>query len=150
VAETVAYSLSRELLPLLQNERFVLLATIDKDTGSPYISAISWVFAPDEKTIRFACDSRARIVQNVLHKPDVAVTLFACGSVYTIIGEASVREERMENVPLKLSLLEIAIKEVRDVMFYGSRISVEPQYEKTYNKHAAQRLDQQVMEALRK
>ena len=56
----------------------------------------------------------------------------------------------MEEVPLKLAMVEITIEAVRDVMFYGSRISVEPQYEKTYDKKAAAKLDNQVMTALRK
>jgi hypothetical protein len=34
-------------------------------------------------------------------------------------------------------------------MFYGSKISVEPEYEKTYNKIAAEKLDHQVMTALK-
>jgi hypothetical protein len=47
-------------------------------------------------------------------------------------------------------LVEISIKEVRDVMFYGSKIITEPQYDKTYDKVAAERLDKQVMEAMKK
>ncbi len=35
-------------------------------------------------------------------------------------------------------------------MFYGSKISSEPAYEKTYDKNAADRLDRQVIEAMRK
>jgi hypothetical protein len=38
---------------------------------------------------------------------------------------------------------------VRDVMFYGSKIVVEPQYDKTYDKNAAAKLDAQVMDAMR-
>jgi hypothetical protein len=36
------------------------------------------------------------------------------------------------------------------VMFYGSKIAVEPRYEKTYDAEAAGKLDRQVMEALKK
>jgi hypothetical protein len=35
-------------------------------------------------------------------------------------------------------------------MFYGSKIVTEPQYDKTYDKNAAARLDTQVMEAMKK
>lgn len=149
MAETVAHSLSEELFGLLQKERYVLLATIDHETGAPAVSAISWVFAPDKERVRFAVDSRSRIIANVQKHPDVVLTLIGAGSTYAINGKARVAVERMEDVPLKLAMVEVAIETVRDVMFYGSRISVEPQYEKTYNESAAAKLDSQVMAALR-
>lgn len=150
MAETVAQSLSDELLPLLKKERFVLLATVDKDTGAPNVSAISWIYAPTETIIRVAVDNRSRIVANIQNNPDVVITLFGAGSVFSIAGKAAVVEEKMEGVPLKLAMIEIAVQEVRDVMFYGSRISQEPQYEKTYDANAASKLDNQVMTALKK
>lgn len=150
MAETVANSLNEQLLPLLQKERFVLLTTIDKDTGGPNTSAISWVYAPNELTISFAVDNRSRIVENINDNKLVTLTLIGAGSVFSIAGEATVEAEKMEDVPLKLAKITVQIKEVRDVMFYGSRISAEPQYEKTYNKQAAAKLDEQVMTALKK
>ncbi len=150
MAETVAHSLSEELFALLQQERFVMLGTIDHESGAPTLSAISWVFAPNPQTIRFAVDSRSRIIANVAKEPKVVLNLIGAGSTYAINGKAKVAVERMEDVPLKLAMIEVAIESVRDVMFYGSRISVEPQYEKTYDKNAAAKLDSQVMAALRK
>lgn len=150
MAETVSHSLSQELHALLQQERFILLGTIDHVSGAPASSAISWVYAPDHETVRIALDSRSRIIENVRKHPGVVLTLLGAGSAYAINGKAQVAVERMEEVPLKLSMLEVKIEAVRDIMFYGSRLSVEPQYEKTYDKNAAAKLDQQVMSALRK
>ncbi|GAB7387684.1 pyridoxamine 5'-phosphate oxidase family protein [Bacillaceae bacterium] len=149
MSEIVAQSLSEELLPLLQKERLVLLSTIDKETGAPTVSAISWVYAPNAAAVRFAVDNRSRIVENVKQHKDVVICLFGAGSVYAISGEATVVSERMEGVPLKLAAIEVKIRAVRDVMFYGSRISVEPEYEKTYDPKAAAKLDNQVMTALK-
>ncbi len=149
MAETVAQSLSQELMPLLQKERFMILSTIDHETGSPSVSAISWVYAPHPNSVRFAVDNRSRIVQNVQSHPGVTLTLIGNGSVYAIVGKATIAKERMEDVPLKLAMVEVEIEAVRDVMFYGSRISVEPAYEKTYDAKAAAKLDQQVLNALK-
>jgi hypothetical protein len=80
----------------------------------------------------------------------VVLNLIANESTYSIQGQASVKAERLEEVPLKLALIEIQISEVRDVMFYGSKIVTEPKYDKTYDKNAAARLDKQVMDAMRK
>lgn len=150
VAETVAHTLSEELFSLLQQERFVTLGTIDHATGAPALASISWVLAVNHQTIRFAIDNRSRVLANLKKEPRVVLHLIGAGSSYAISGRARVHTERMEGVPLKLAMVEIAIEAVRDIMFYGSRISVEPQYEKTYDKNAAAKLDQQVMAALRK
>ena len=44
---------------------------------------------------------------------------------YSISGDAKViQEEKLKGVPLKLALMQLDINEVRDVMFYGSKITV--------------------------
>lgn len=150
MAETVSQTLSEELFSLLQQERFLSLSTIDHETGGPAISSISWVYAPSHDLIRFAVDNRSRIISNIQNDPRVALHLIGAGSSYAISGKARVAIDRMSDVPLKLALIEMKIEMVRDIMFYGSRISIEPQYEKTYDKKAAAKLDEQVMTALKK
>jgi len=146
----VEAKLIQPLYDQLQSERFVTLATIDFETGGPNVSAVSWILASDEDTILFAVDNRSRIIQNIQQNNQVVVNLIANESTYSISGQASVIQEKLEEVPLKLALVQINIAEVRDVMFYGSKIVVEPQYDKTYDKVAAARLDKQVMDAMRK
>lgn len=142
--------LIKPLYDELQKERFVTLATVDYESGAPNVSAISWIFAKDEETIYFAIDNKSRIIQNITHNNKVVINLIANESTYSIQGEASLKEERLQDVPLKLALIELRIQEVRDVMFYGSKIITEPQYDKTYDKNAAARLDKQVMDAMKK
>ncbi|MFV8827000.1 pyridoxamine 5'-phosphate oxidase family protein [Alkalihalobacterium sp. APHAB7] len=142
--------LTEELLPLLQSERFVTIATVDHETGTPNVNAISWVFAPTQEKVRFAVDNRSRIIENINNHSGVTLNLIGNGSTYSIVGDATVIKEKMDDVPLKLALVEINIKEVRDVMFYGSRIAVEPKYEKTYDANAAAKLDSQVMDSMKK
>lgn len=149
MAETIT-ALSEQLFSLLKKEKFVLLNTIDAETGYPNSNAISWVYAPDPEKLRFAVDKRSRIIANITANPLVTATFFGAGSVNAIYGKASVVIEMLENVPIKLACIDIRIDSIRDAMFYGSRISVEPEYEKTYDKRAAEKLDGQVMEAMRK
>ncbi len=150
MANQVEPTLTTSLFENLQKERFVTIATIDHETAGPSLSAISWVFAPNQESVRFAVDNRSRIVQNILKNPLIVLNLIANESTFAIYGEASIKIEKLEEVPLKLSLIEISVKEVRDVMFYGSRISVPPKYEKTYDAEAAAKLDRQVMNAIKK
>ncbi|WML49389.1 pyridoxamine 5'-phosphate oxidase family protein [Neobacillus sp. PS3-34] len=150
MANQVEPKLIEPLLNELQKEKFVTLATIDHETGGPNVSAISWVIAKDESTIYFSVDNRSRIVQNISQNNKIVLNVIANESTYSISGQAAVKEEKLSGVPLKLALIELKINEVRDVMFYGSKITVEPQYDKTYDKDAAARLDKQVMDAMKK
>ncbi len=150
MANQIEPILTDELFHILQKERFVTVATVDFETGGPNVSAISWVFAPNKTTIRFAVDNRSRIIQNINANQRIVLNLFGSESIYSISGSATVKIEKLAEVPLKLALVEIQIQEVRDVMFYGSKISIEPQYEKTYDKQAADKLDNQVMTAMKK
>ena len=43
----------------------------------------------------------------------------------------------MNGIQLPLALIKLNIKEVRDVMFYGSKITIQPEYDKTYDLEAA-------------
>ncbi|MCD8502634.1 MAG: pyridoxamine 5'-phosphate oxidase family protein [Bacillaceae bacterium] len=150
MAKQVEQMLTEDLYLLLQKERFVTIATVDHETKGPNINAISWVYAPDRQTIRFAVDSRSRIVHNIKGNPAIVLNLIGNGSAFAINGNAILKEEKLNDVPLKLSLIEIVVKEVRDVMFYGSKIVEGPTYEKTYDAQAAEKLDSQVMGALQK
>ncbi|GEL08611.1 pyridoxamine 5'-phosphate oxidase family protein [Salisediminibacterium halotolerans] len=150
MANRVENELTEELLPLLQEERYVTVATVDHETGGPNVNAISWVYAMDSKRIRFAVDNRSRIVENLRKQPRITLTMIGGGSTYSITGTSEVIQESMDDVPLKLALIEVAIEEVRDVMFYGSRITAEPKFEKTYDKEAADKLDKQVADAMKK
>ncbi|ADU30905.1 pyridoxamine 5'-phosphate oxidase family protein [Evansella cellulosilytica] len=149
MANRVEATLTDELLPILRKEQYVTLGTTDHENGGPNINAISWVYAQDKKSIRFAVDNRSRIVENIRKSPIVTVTLIGAGSTYAITGNAHILLEKIEGVPLKLALIEIKITEVRDVMFYGARITEGPKYEKIYDKEAAEKLDTQVMEAMK-
>jgi nitroimidazol reductase NimA-like FMN-containing flavoprotein (pyridoxamine 5'-phosphate oxidase superfamily) len=149
MAETIT-ALSEQQLSQLQKEKLVLLATIDAESGFPSVSAISWVYADSETNIRFAIDQRSRIVANVKAHPQVTLTFFGEGKVNAAYGHASVVTDALEGVPFKLACFDVRVEAVRDAMFYGSRISVEPEYEKTYDKRAAEKLDGQVFAAMKK
>lgn len=150
MANKIEPSLIKPLYEELQKERFVVVATVDSTNGGPYVNAISWILAKDEKTIYFAIDQRSKTVENIKNNNKVVINIIANETVYAISGDASIKTEEIKNVPLKLALVELRIQEVRDVMFYGSVIIEEPAYNKSYDKVAASRLDNQVMAALRK
>ncbi|SFI60786.1 Pyridoxamine 5'-phosphate oxidase [Paenibacillus sp. UNC496MF] len=142
--------LSDDLYGALNEQPFVLLHTIDAETGAPTSNAISWIYAVDRATLRFALDGRSRLTVNMTSTAEASVTLFAPGTVQTIHGTARLVAEALEDVPFKLVCFDLDIASIRDAMFYGARLSVRPEHEKTYDKRAADKLDGQVFAAMKK
>ncbi|MEH7456773.1 hypothetical protein CON65_02750 [Bacillus pseudomycoides] len=149
MANVVEPTLTDSLVQSLRKENIVTIATTDFEKNIPNVSAISWVYAMSETSIRFAVDQRSRIVENLRHHAELVLTIMANESVFSISGEAKVLTDRMEGVSLKLTVVEVAVKEVRDVMFYGARLVAEPTYEKTYDIRAAKKLDHQVLTGMK-
>ena len=149
MAETIT-ALPESLFAILQKESFVLLSTIDHESGAPSVNAISWIYAVSPEKIRFALDHRSRIVQNLKKHAQATLTVVGAGSVHSIYGTANFVTDALEDVPFKLACIDLGVEAVRDAMFYGARITVDPEYEKTYDKRAADRLDGQVFAAMKK
>ena len=138
------------LLSQLKSETFVLLNTIDVETGGPTSSAISWVYALNASTLRLAIDYRSRLVENIRNNPLVTITVFTDGKVHAINGRASVALDPLPEVPFKLCCFDISIEAVRNALFYGAQLSSAPQYIKTYDQRASEKLDGQVFSAMQK
>lgn len=149
MANLVEPELTPELVEFLQIERFVIISTLDFETEGPYVSAISWVLAKNNKILYYAIDNRSRVVKNIQKNPKTVINVIAGESTYSITGESTIIQERMEGIPLKLALIQLDVTAVKDVMFYGSKISAIPQYEKTYDLEAAKKLDKQVMDGMK-
>ncbi|MFT9488255.1 pyridoxamine 5'-phosphate oxidase family protein [Tepidibacillus infernus] len=140
--------LPESLYQYMQEQQLVLLTTL-MDQGKPFVNAISWTYAKTPTTIRFAVDQRSQIVTNIKQNPDIAMTIFHQETIYTISGQANILKDEIEGIPFKLALIEVLVQSVHEVMYYGSKISVQPQTEKTYNPEAAKKLDLQVLDALK-
>ncbi|MEB3054293.1 pyridoxamine 5'-phosphate oxidase family protein [Bacillus pseudomycoides] len=149
MANVVEPTLTDSLVQSLREGRIITIATIDFEKAVPNVSAISWVYAINETSIRFAIDQRSRIAENLRHHAGIVLTVMANESVFSISGEAKVLKERLDGSPLKLTAVEVSVQEVRDVMFYGAKLASEPTYEKTYDPRAAETLDNQVLTAMK-
>ncbi|WP_342754411.1 pyridoxamine 5'-phosphate oxidase family protein [Bacillus sp. PK3_68] len=150
VANRVETYLIPALFEALQEDRLVTIATIDEESGHPAVHAISWIRALDEHTLRIAVHSHSRMVRNLKHHPAVAIHLLANESAYAISGTGKILTEKAAGIPVQTAIIEISVSEIRDVMFYGSKVISEPRHEKTYDEQAAKKLDNQVLEALQK
>ena len=142
--------LSDDLYEWLKKEPFVLLHTIEADSGSPTSSAISWIYAVNRTTLRFAIDGRSRLSVNMASKAEVSVTVFAPGTVQTVYGTARLVTEALEEVPFKLVCFDIDDRRSPRCDVLRRALVRKPEYEKTYDQRAADKLDGQVFAAMKK
>ncbi|WP_106768330.1 pyridoxamine 5'-phosphate oxidase family protein [Paenibacillus faecalis] len=145
-----AAELSEKLVKKLQPETFVLLNTVDAETGGPTSSVTSWIYAVDPSTLRLTIDHRSRLVNNLKVNPLVTVTVFEDGQVFAIGGRAKVRQDPLNEVPFDMCCFDIHVEAVRNALFHGIELAAPPQYVKTDNVCAAEKLDGQVFAAMRK
>ncbi|MED0737795.1 pyridoxamine 5'-phosphate oxidase family protein [Aneurinibacillus thermoaerophilus] len=143
-------TLTEQQIALLNEETLVLLSTVDAETQTPTVNAISWVKAPSESKVRFSVTNSSRIVTNVKANPRVTLCVIGLETVYSIVGKCTILEEKMEGVAMPLAKIEVDISAVYDSMFWGAKITQEPKFEKTYDLEKAKALDEQVYTAMLK
>ena len=140
--------LNSELIKLLQGEKIISLITNDVKTGQSDLAMISWVVANSEgDRINFAIGHNASSARNIQNDPNVILGVIGAGSCFAIKGNGKVSE--IIEGTIKIRIVSVEIESVEDVMFYGGKITMEPEYEKTYNKELAEKLDNEVYGVLR-
>lgn len=144
----VPVQLSTELQQFLQGPQLVLVTTLDAETKGPTNNLITWVYAKDATTVRLAADAKGRVMGNIRADGRVLLTVLALGACYTIEGTAKVIAEEVPGVSLKLACAEVSLTAVRNVTFWGGKITTQPQYEVSYDKAVKEKLDSGVFAAL--
>lgn len=140
--------LSQELIDFLQGERMVSLVSIDENTGLPDLTTLSWVLADASgERLNFAIGHNAQSAKNIQKNPNVILGVIGAGSTFAIKGKGEVSD--VIEKTMKMRVVNVEVEQVEDVMFYGSKVTTEPAYEKTYNKDLAEKLDNEVYEVLR-
>jgi len=139
--------LNQELIDVLQGEKIVSLVTMDSDTNKPHLSVVSWLVAkPGGKQIKFALGHKGTSVNNIQANPEITLGVIGAGSYYAIKGNATISD--VIEKTMKYRVVTVDITSVEDVIFYGGKITVEPEYIKTYNQDLAKKLDTEVYEML--
>ncbi len=140
--------LTNELIELLQGEKIVSLVTTNAETGYPNLSMISWVLAdPSGEKVHFAVGHKASSIDNLANDPNVILGVIGAGSCFSIKGKGEFSDVIEKTI--KLRVVTVEVESVEDVMFYGGMVTAEPQYEKTYKKELAEKIDSEVYGVLR-
>ncbi|MDX5475764.1 MAG: pyridoxamine 5'-phosphate oxidase [Bacillaceae bacterium] len=140
--------LNQSLIDLLQGEKIVSLITTDSNTNKPNLSIVSWLVAhQDGKTIKFALGHKAESAFNIEKNPELILGVIGAGSCYSINGKGTVSD--VIDKTMKYRIVTVDVESVEDVIFYGGKITAEPEYEKTYDEELAKKLDEEVYEMLK-
>lgn len=137
------------LFAFMQEPRLTQIATLDLETKAPFVNTISWVLAHTPESVRFMGDARTRFMQNLKADSRVALTILGAGTAWTVYGTATVLADRTPGVPLNLTLVELTDLKVYEVMFWGAVLTQVPDWDVTYPKDQAEKLDQEVFAAMR-
>jgi hypothetical protein len=122
---------------------------MDLETKWPSNNLITWVLAKDERTVRLAADAKGRILNNIRADNRVLLTVMTQGACHTVQGTARVVADELQGPSLKLGCAEVEVQAVRDVTFWGGKITAEPQYVVTYDCAVKEKLDTAVFGAMR-
>ncbi len=141
--------LSSELIEFLQGPQLVLVTTLDSETKWPTNNLITWVYAKDNETLRLSADAKGRVMGNIRADERVLLSVMAHGACHTIEGTARVIADEVKDVNLKLAIAEVKVQAVRDVTFWGGKITTHPEYDVTYDKALKEKLDTGVFTAMR-
>ncbi|WP_256846783.1 hypothetical protein [Paenibacillus sp. Pae108] len=144
----VLTELTPEMVDALQGNNIVLLNVVEKESGAIYSTALSWVYAVNATTIRFAIDAKSDFIKIIEQDPAVLLNFTAQESVFSLTGKASVKVAKTEGLTLKLALIEVQVEGIRDIIFYGGEITTKLEFVKTYNADLVKKLDTEVKEAI--
>ncbi|MCM3766364.1 hypothetical protein [Neobacillus niacini] len=140
--------LTEEMMEALQGQNIVFCNAHHQEIGKVLSSALSWVFAVDDQTVRFAVDSKSKLLDIVKEHGEITLSFFAKESVYAISGQSGLVTEKADKMTLKMAIVEVKVNEIRDITFYGAQITQEPQFIKTYKESLIKKLDHEVKEAV--
>jgi len=141
--------MSAELVEYLQGPQLVLVTTIDANTKWPSNNLITWVYAVDQRTVRLAADAKGRILNNLRADDRVLLTFMVGEACFTVEGHGRQVAENLDGVSLKLGCAEVSLRAVRDVTFWGGRITSPAQYDVSYDQAVKEKLDSSVFAAMR-
>ncbi|RMH01879.1 MAG: pyridoxamine 5'-phosphate oxidase [Aquificota bacterium] len=125
-----------------------VLATKDKE-GNVHLTFITWVYPLDDRTIRLAVSANSKSAKNMLQTGQACLMLFSPGRALACYGDASLVEERIEEVKFPVSVFELKVSNIENNLFPGGTITGTIPFMHTGDLEKAGELDQLVISALR-
>jgi hypothetical protein len=126
----------------------IVLTTADKN-GELHTTFITWVYPVDDKTLRLALSPNAKSAKNIQETGKVAIMVFSANTALALYGNAKLLLERIEEVKFPVSVFEVSIQRVEDVLFPGGTVVGTIPFMHTGDLQKAGELDELILSALR-
>lgn len=147
MANKAVFELSKSQQDTLNDMPLAFLITFDELKRWPITHAISWVQAPDEKTVRFTLTKNSHLVTLLANERTASLIFIEGGQAYSVALSHVSEFEPSVKPGLHLRFFEGDVEEVRNISFYGATFG-QPEIVKTYDVEAANRLDREVKKSL--
>jgi len=126
----------------------IVLTTADKN-GELHTTFITWVYPVDDKTLRLALSPNAKSAKNMQETGKVAIMVFSANTALALYGNAKLVLERIEEVKFPVSVFEVSIQRMEDVLLPGGTVVGTIPFMHTGDLQMAGELDELVLSALR-
>ncbi|RMD46307.1 MAG: pyridoxamine 5'-phosphate oxidase [Aquificota bacterium] len=140
-------SLNEKMYNSMQDLTPVVISTAFNNR--PYTTFITWAIAKDENTVRVAVSTNSKTVENIKENPHICIELFDEDTALSILGEAKILKENIEDISFPVSIIEINVKDIRDNLFPGATVKGKIPFEHTGDIKKAEELDNKVLKALK-
>lgn len=121
MAREISKTLPEQILEYLAGEQLVTVVTKCED-GTMVANTISWCVARDASTIRIAADQQSFIISNIQKDPHTLITLYGPNGMYSVTGQAKLINPLIKDIEYPISVIEVNVKQVREIMFYGGKL----------------------------
>ena len=118
----VGDSLPERALAFLQGGQSVVVSTVGAD-GEPWSGVMSWVYAPDPRTVRLIVAASSQTLANVRATGRMMLQLLGDGFTYGVRGAAHVLQDSIEGAPVPAAVVELRVDLVKDDLTPGRAFS---------------------------
>jgi len=118
MSEPIGDALPHTALEFLQGGHSVVVSTVGID-GRPWTGVMSWVYAPDAKTVRLILARHSQTLANIRANGQIMLQLLGDGFTYGVRGRARVVRESIDGAPVPASVVEMEVDLVKDDLSEG-------------------------------
>ena len=139
--------LTKEWVDTFNRSPLIGVITVNPDTLESQINAVSWSRANEETgQIRIAVGHQSECIEYLQKGSPITLGLIDQKGYYMFRGKAKLSDLKKDTI--KYYVIDCLIEEIKDVMFYGGAINQAPTYIKTYDASLAEKIDNEIYQAL--
>lgn len=139
--------LTEEMVQRLNRSPLISVITVDPDSLHSQINAVSWVRAHfTDQRIRLAVGLQSECLANIEKGSPVTLGWIDSEAFYMLRGTTTLSD--VKSGAIKYRIIDLAVQDISDVMFFGGAITQVPTYRKTYDPELVEKMDREIEASL--